>query len=294
MVKYTSHRPSDRATDLPPAMASFFQPDGRLTDEFTIDPAYDQYLTDRNNTQWLIPGQALRDSQGHVPGQFVSIQITSLSDPRQALLAGYSMSSGELPLQTSALFYIQAGSAPDAYQITRPITVSAPWPKIHGPLSLFSATTTEIISSHRNGMLSWRKSTQKISTFTFGRKRSIELKIPGSGIYAVAQKVPARLARTMLTVRAYGLPETLHAARAFLLIDASFPPLQLHQTAPLDFSGFNLPSGKAAWLLVVGTRGDQFFYGLRRLAPLHNRVESIDLKPIRASQLRAIIQNILL
>lgn len=275
-------------------LGSFFRQSNQYTDEFVINPAYDQQLTDQDGGCWLIPAQALRDQHGHVPGKNVCFRISSISDPREALLAGYTISSGERPLQTSTFFSVQAGILPTDYRIIHPLILSDKQARITGPLSIYAATPSDIVSNNRHGMLSWKKIDQAISSFKFGRKRSMELSIPGSGIYALAQQLPARLSRTMITVRAYGLPTALHEARAFLLIDANLPPLQLHQTAPMGFTGFNLPSGKAAWLLIAGTRNEQFFYGLRRLTALDNRVESIALQPIQPDQLKDLIQNILL
>jgi len=277
------------------ALGTFFRQGTQDTDEFIINPAYDQHLTDHSGTRWFIPKRTLRDRRGDVPGKDISIRISSISDPREALLSGYTISSGERPLQTRAFFSIQAGLSPHNYQITQPVIVShAERLKTNGLWSIYTANPSNIISNHQNGMLSWKKLNQGISPFKFGRKKSMELSIPATGVYALAQQLPARLSQTMLTVRAYGLPVSLDHARAFLLLDTTFPPIQLHQTAPLDFTGFNLPSGRAAWLLVVGNREEQFFYGLHRLSALYNRVESIALRPIPPKQLREVIQNILL
>lgn len=295
MVQYTSSGPGNRDVNHPPSpLDTFFQQNIQPTDEFTIDPAYDQFLTDRYGLQWFIPARAIRDVRGHIPHGEVGMRLSFLTDPRQALLAGYTMSSGERPLQTSALFTLQLGPTPSAYQLVDAVTLSGLTPQSNGPLSLFSATPPDIVSNSVSGMLSWKKIPRAMSSLKFGREKDWTIALPGSGTFAIAQHMPARLAHTMLTVRAYGLPVTLQEARAFLLIDRISPPIQLHQTSSLGFTGFNLPSGRAAWLLVLGVRDHHFFYGLRRLPALENRVESIALSPIQPDFLHDIIRSILL
>jgi hypothetical protein len=263
----------------------------------TIDPAYDQVITGRKGLRLHIPARSLRMQNGAPATDTVLITIHELSDPREALLAGLSTNAGSRILQHIGLFSIFFGHPGQPLQLIHPIQIELPvsTSRLNGTIpGIYQAGVPAIRTGTAQGSIEWRSSPRPLPHIKKnGGQRLLQSTIVSGGVYGCGFFAPVRQSNVMLSVKAFGSYEHLAEARAYLILDKYQANVQLHRRSTTNFSGFNLPNQATGWLLVIGWNKEEYVFGLRRMSPLQNRVEQIELKPIQPKHLQHAIRNML-
>lgn len=261
---------------------------------FTIDPVAPEPLVCHPHLRIHIPEGAMRTLSGKISQQPVKVAIKLLHDPREALLAGWSIQAGTRPLHHYGAFSWQLSSQNQPIHLLHPATAFLPASETVTQPQWFQARTADIQSQDHGTMKTWSRLTSDIpGSKRIQGQRHMAFSLPKNGIFAWGIPYTARQSNVMLSVRAFGSFNHLDESLAYLIFDREHAVIQMHHGRRCSFSGFNLPANQPAWLLVLGYRNGQCYLGQKRLSPLHNRIESIELSTVSAPLMIEAIRSIL-
>lgn len=276
---------------------SFFYQTRPEPQVFTLDPVYDQVITSRYGLTIRIPARALRHPGGQISDDLILVSLNETNDARMALLSGIATNSGSPILHQLGLFSVFFGSPGQPCALVHPIEVEWPLPagRYNGILpNLYKAGHPGIRSATTKGMVDWKPNPHPSPQLKkINRQKFLCTTIGSDGTYGFGYFTPQRQNNVMLSIKAFGPFEQLAEGRAFILLDQHNSTIQLHPQSQASFSGFNLPQGHTGWLVVLGWHNNQYYSGIRRLIPLQNRVEQIELQPLSPKRIEHTIRNML-
>ena len=265
---------------------------------YTIDPTLNQVIEGNTGLTFRIPANTFISSLEHQKAEII-VSLRELNDPRLAMLAGLVTNAGSTILHHSAMFSLEIMSKiEDKITVTKPIKIECPLLESKSfnntIYHLFKAGSAGIRTTSTPGMIEWKRNPYPAPQIhRINKKRYLSAEIDHAGTYSFGHAISTRLNNIMLSVRAFGPFDNMQEGRAFIMLDHLNSTIQLHPQGQASFSGFNLPQGRTGWLIVTGWHDNQYFLGIRRLAPIANRIEQIELRPVSAAKMEHAIKNML-
>lgn len=271
-------------------MRSFLTKRSPETQTFTKDASNYIYITSKNGYIYTFPKGVLRDAQGNVVEGKVDVEITEVTSNSDMIYSGVTTTSGDQILQSGGMFKIDISQNGQKLKVNGNYGVILPTSNVQSDMRIFQGK--ESITESGDTIVDWEESDSSTwSSDTTGRRYHLNLNFlswcnldryyNASNGAQVRVKLPDGFTNKNST--AYMIYNVRSVV--YLFVDA--------QNQEFNSMNYNIPLGWNIKLLVVASKDDQLYYGLRNSTVVQDHLEKFDdLTKVSEAELEDIIDKL--